>query len=275
MMRRIWLFAVLAALGAAAIPLAVSGDHQSEAAAAPAPAHDALTLPPQRLVAAPGVVEPETEERDIAASVTGTLKSPMPKEGEKVTAGEIIAEVANDDVQAELAAAQAQVVIRQNELDRLMAGARIEERQEAAAELQQADAQLHLAQKNFGRRQSLVHDGIASVESADGARADFQTASAHRDLMAARLDLITAPPRSEDVAIAEANLTVAQANVADLKARLEKTRMRSPIDGVASQALQDAGRDGLRPAAHGRRQGRRSVAACASGSRSTRPTSRA
>jgi multidrug resistance efflux pump len=187
---------------------------------------------PQRLVAAPGIVEPETEERDIAASVTGALKGPMPKEGERVTAGEIVAEVANDDVEAELAGARARVAIRQSELARLMAGARAEERREAAAELQQAQAQLELAQKNMGRRQSLVHDGIASVESADGARADYQTASAHRDLMAAKLDLITAPPRPEDVAIAEANLAAAKANVGDLQARLEKTRMRSPIDGV-------------------------------------------
>ena len=237
MMRWIWPAAVAALLGATAIPLVAVGDNHHAAIA-----EEARPAPlPQRLVAAPGIVEPATEEREIAAAVTGTLKGPMPAEGQKVAAGDIIAEVENQDLKAELAAAAAKVTVRQSELDRLMAGARSEERQEAAAELQQADAQLRLAQKNFGRRQSLVGEGIASVESADAARADYQTAVARRDLMAARLALVNAPPRPEDVAIATANLAAAKADVADLDARIEKTRMRSPIAGIILKRYKEPG----------------------------------
>ncbi|HUZ73949.1 MAG TPA: HlyD family efflux transporter periplasmic adaptor subunit [Stellaceae bacterium] len=237
MMRRIWPIAIVAAVAAFAIPLvAIGNDHQEAMTdnAPPAPL-------PQHVVVAPGIVEPATEERDIAASVTGTLEGPMPAEGQKIAVGDIIAEVQNQDLKAELAVAEAQVAIRQNELDRLMAGARTEERQEAAAELQQTEAQLQLAQKNFGRRQTLVQRGIASVESADAARADYQSALARRNLMAARVALINAPPRPEDVAIATANLTAAKAQVADLNARIEKTRMRSPINGIVLKRYKEPG----------------------------------
>lgn len=228
MMRTTWAFAIVAAVVAAAIPFAATDSHRETAWASP----EASAPLPVRLVVAPGIVEPETGEREIAAAVTGTLKGPIPETGDKVTAGEIIAEVANDDIKAELAAAEAQIAIRQNELARLLAGARPEERAEAAAELDEAEAQLNLAQKNFGRRQSLVQQGIASVEAADNARAAYQSAVARRDLMAARVALINAPPRAEDVAIAEANLAAAKAKAADLSALLDKTRMRSPINGV-------------------------------------------
>jgi HlyD family secretion protein len=227
-MPRLWLFALVSLVAASAIPLAAAiGDNRREEP--PARAEPGFS---QRGATAPGIVEPATEERDIAATVTGRLKGPMPEEGQAVAAGAIIAEIENDDLKAELAAAQARVAIRQSERERLLAGARQEERMEAAAELKQAEAQLHLAQKNLGRRQSLVQDGIASIESADGARADYETASARRDLMAARLARVNAPPRSEDVAIADAELAAAQAQVADLEARIEKTRLRSPIAGV-------------------------------------------
>ena len=227
-MPRLWLFALVSLVSASAIPLAAAIDNNRRDMSS---SHPELA-PGQRAATAPGIVEPASEERDIAASVTGRLKGPIPEEGQAVAAGAIIAEIENDDLKAELAAALARVAIRQSERERLRAGARQEERQEAAAELKQAEAQLNLAQKNFGRRQSLVHDGIASVEAADGARADYESAAARRDLMAARVALVNAPPRPEDVAIADANLAAARAQVADLEARLEKTRLRSPVAGV-------------------------------------------
>lgn len=227
MMPRLWVVSFAALVAASAMAVAAIGDNHREAPPArPEPVFS------QRSATAPGIVEPATEERDISASVTGRLKGPIPEEGQTVAVGAIIAEIENDDLKAELAAAQARVAIRESERERLLNGARQEERMEAAAELKQAEAQLHLTQKNLGRRQSLVQDGIVSVESADGARADFETASARRDLMAARLARVTAPPRPEDVAIADANLAAAKAQIADLEARIEKTRLRSPIAGV-------------------------------------------
>jgi len=227
MMRRRWLIPALVITAVIEVPLvAISQTHRDAAASPSGP-----MLAP-RMVSAPGIVEPADEERDIAAIVTGRLKGPIPDEGQHVAAGAVIAEIDNDDLKAELAAAQAQVAMRESERAKLLAGARPEERAEAAAELKEAEATLQLAQKNLGRRQSLVRDGVVSAESADGARANYDTAVARRDLMAARLALVTAPPRTEDVAIADANLAAAKANVADLEAKIEKTRLRSPIAGV-------------------------------------------
>ncbi len=59
--------------------------------------------------------------------------------------------------------------------------------------------------------------------------------------MAARFALISAPPRPEDVAIATANLAAAKAQVADLDAKIEKTRMRSPINGIVLKRYKEPG----------------------------------
>jgi HlyD family secretion protein len=52
---------------------------------------------------------------------------------------------------------------------------------------------------------------------------------------------LVAPPRSEDVAIAQANLDGARAHLAETKAQLEKTIVRAPIDGVILKLYHRAG----------------------------------
>jgi multidrug resistance efflux pump len=48
----------------------------------------------------------------------------------------------------------------------------------------------------------------------------------------AAVGLINAPPRTEDIAMAKANLALAQTNLEDQSAQFAKTQLRSPIDGV-------------------------------------------
>ena len=89
-----------------------------------------------------------------------------------------------------------------------------------------------MARSTFERRSALGVKQIVSKEAVDQARADRDTAEARRDLLAQRLSLLVAPPRSEDVAIAQANLDAARARLAEITAQIEKTVVRSPIDGA-------------------------------------------
>ena len=82
---------------------------------------------------------------------------------------------------------------------------------------------------------------MSSQISLDQAHADLDAAQARRDLMAQRLALINAPPRAEDVAIASANVALAEADAAALAAQIEKTRLRSPIDGVLLRRYKSLG----------------------------------
>lgn len=187
---------------------------------------------PSHLVAAPGFVEPASETYVISASAFGRLITMKAEEGAKVAAGEVIAEIENSDLQSQLRIAEAELKVRDSELARLQAGARDQERSQAAAALREADATSSLARTELTRQTSLVGGGAVSQATLDRARSDFAAADARRALLAEKLSLIQAPPRSEDVAIAEARVEDAQAHIAEAKALIEKTMIRSPIDGV-------------------------------------------
>jgi HlyD family secretion protein len=186
---------------------------------------------PDRFIAAGGCVEPATEARELAATVVGRLTMTV-REGDHVSAGELIAQIENDDLKAQLAAAEASQAARANELARLKAGARAQEIAEATAAVREAEAVAVHARTNFERQAALGMKQIASQEDVERARAERDAALAHRDLLAERLSLLVAPPRSEDVGIAQANLDKAREDVSAIKAAIEKTLIRSPIDGA-------------------------------------------
>jgi HlyD family secretion protein len=82
---------------------------------------------------------------------------------------------------------------------------------------------------------------IVSQEDVERAQADRDAAVAHRDLLAERLALLVAPPRYEDVGVAQANLDKAQEDVRAIKAAIEKTLIRSPIDGAVLKLSRKTG----------------------------------
>ncbi len=186
---------------------------------------------PDRFIAAGGCVEPASEARELAATVVGRLTMTV-AEGDHVSAGDLIAEVENADLRAQLAAAQANQIARANELARLKAGARVQEIAEAKAAVREAEAVAVHARTNFERQAALGAKQIVSQEDVERAQADRDAAVAHRDLLAERLALLVAPPRYEDVGIAQANVDKAKEDVSAIKAAIEKTLIRSPIDGA-------------------------------------------
>jgi HlyD family secretion protein len=182
------------------------------------------------VVAAAGLVEPVSHARELSASVVGRIVKMNVEEGDHVAQGDIIAEIENDDLKAQQAQAEATAMARERELARLKTGARPQEISAAKAELREAEATASVARSNFERRNALGMKQIASQEQVDQARADRDTAEAHRDFLAQKLSLLAAPPRVEDVAIAEANVNGANARLNEIKAQIEKTIVRAPID---------------------------------------------
>ncbi|HUI24498.1 MAG TPA: biotin/lipoyl-binding protein, partial [Candidatus Kryptonia bacterium] len=184
------------ALSLLIVPLSIGGNGVTVAAAsADAPAADA------RVVAAPGFVEPVSETVAISASGFGRLRVVNVGEGDHVSAGEVIAEIENDDLRAQLASAAADLTQRESELARLQAGARDQERREAEDALHEADVAVWFARLEFGR-QSALGEKAVSRAAVDKARADLQTAEARWAALSEKVSLIEAPPRPEDVAIA-------------------------------------------------------------------------
>jgi multidrug efflux pump subunit AcrA (membrane-fusion protein) len=80
----------------------------------------AAPTPRGRLVAAAGLVEPASEARQLEATMVGRLVTLNREEGDHVAAGEVIAEIENADLKAQLAESEAALSVRENELTRLI-----------------------------------------------------------------------------------------------------------------------------------------------------------
>src|SRR5438477_1824459 len=128
------LASLTAALFAALLLLLADWTKSQELAAAVNPAVR------DRLVAAGGLVEPASQARELAAAVVGRIVKVNFEEGDHVAAGDVIAQIENDDLKAQLTGAEAALMTRENELLRLKTGAREQEISAARAELNEADA---------------------------------------------------------------------------------------------------------------------------------------
>lgn len=192
-------------------------------------------------VVARGRVEPAHEPLQLAIGVVGPLAGVYVDEGDTIKKGELLAKLVNDDQEARVAAATATVQLRKAQLEKLMNGARPEERQQSAADVAEMKAKLVLAQQQANRRRPLAEAGVASREALDQAVSALGVAQAGTAARQASYDLIMAPPRAEDVAIDKANLALAQADLDEQRGLLEKTELRSPIDGVVLRRFLQTG----------------------------------
>ena len=204
-----------------------------------APARD--PAPGHHLVAAPGLVEPNGEEREIGSQVIGIIREMRVEENDKVVADQIIAIVDNKEQLARVQSAKAQLALRTAELDRIIHGARPEERREARAAVAETEANLDLARREYERKLPLARSGASTQSALDQATSALHAIEAHRTVMSERLAVMEAGSRSEDIEAARAQVALAEADLALAEALLDKTFIRSPVSGSVLRRYRAAG----------------------------------
>ena len=192
-------------------------------------------------MAGPGLVEPSSEEVLLGSSVSGKLQAVLVQEGDHVEPGQIVAELENADLNAQVASSEATVREKQADLEKLLNGARDQERMQALAAVKEADSNLQNADDDITRRRRLYAEGVVSKSEADQYEHQYKVAKARSDSASQAYALIMAPPRHEDRARAEADLALARAQLDQSRAMLEKTLVRSPIQGTVLRRVPSPG----------------------------------
>ena len=205
-----------------------------------APAPDLAVLDAKAL-AAPGRVEAASEEVRVSSELSGRLKAVNVEEGDRVRRGQVLAEIQNDEYQARVREAEAELAERDAELRRTVNGARTQERSEAAAAMQAAEAVLNNAKREAERRRGLADRNMISREEADRFERARQVAQAQYEEAAQHFSLVDADAREEDRARSEAAVATAKAQLAEARAYLEKSYIRAPIGGVILRKLRHSG----------------------------------
>ena len=164
--------------------------------------------------------------------MSGKLQVLPVEEGDRVERSQVLAQLENADYRARVASAEA--TLRENEaaLRRVVNGASAEERREALATLKAAEAVMENAGAEAERRRQLAAQGVVSREEADRYDREFRVARARHDEAQQRYALIEADAREEDRTRAEAEVSLARARLEEARALLEKTFVRSPVNGI-------------------------------------------
>jgi HlyD family secretion protein len=220
-------------LGVAVMPAAALSTVERGAESA-GPGAKTGSAPPRAVafIAGPGRVEPESEDIRLGSELGGKLRQVSADEGDTVRSGQVLAVLENDDYLAAVRLAEADVRMKEAALRKLMNGARLEERETARALVDEASAVLENARAELARSQHLSESGtISSAEFERAERAERVAEAQYRQAVERRA-LVDARPREEDRAMAEAELELARARVAEAQARYDKTLIRSPIDGT-------------------------------------------
>lgn len=225
-----------------------------------------------------GVVE--IQEVRLASKVGGRIEQVLVSEGEEVSAGRLLVVLDSRELKAqrqqftaqlqaaqaallkaqrgprpeEKAAAAAAVDAAQARLEKLENGARAEEIDAARAEVAAADAEMQALQKELTRITMLYERNAISEAEYVAAKRVFDVAKAKADAVRARMDLLLAKARPEDIdeakadiarltaqwrllengtreedlAIAQAQVEQMQAQLAALAVQIDETVIKAP-----------------------------------------------
>ena len=209
--------------------------------------------PPADRIRVSGYVE--ATEVQVSPEVGGRLLDLKVDEGDRVSAGAVIAQLDTADTQLALRRANAERQADDAQLRLLLAGARVEDirqaeaqRDAAAADVDAANEELASAERDFKRFDALVAANSGAEKQRDDAATRKETArarvaAAQKRLRAAAEGLarLQAGARPEEIDAARARLAGAEAQIATLQKSLNDATVIAPVGGLVTQKLVDAG----------------------------------
>lgn len=202
---------------------------------------DEIAAPKRAHIVGPGRVEPESGEVDIAVELPGILEQVNVHEGDNVQSGQLLANLRNGDQKQRVLEAEAQLSIKQAIYDKLSAGARQEDIDQATASLVEAENSLKLSFLQLNRQKNLRKGGYTAQSALDEAQSTYDQAASRKAAAAAALALLKNGTRKEDLIAARADVDLAAAQLQEAKLTLEKSILRAPFDATVLRRYKDPG----------------------------------
>jgi HlyD family secretion protein len=180
----------------------------------------------------------------LAFDGSGRIAALHAEEGDRVSAGSVLAVLDTKTLELEAAQASAQIDVQQQTLLRLRNGSRPQEIGEARSRLAQAQADAQRADSDLTRLQGVFENTQGRAVSAvdlDRARSAAAATRARAEELRQSLKLTEIGPRVEDIDGAEAQLAASQAQLALLRHQIELGTLKAPADAVVRSRLLEIG----------------------------------
>jgi HlyD family secretion protein len=188
--------------------------------------------PGDGVIVASGSVE--ATEAQLGFQVPGRIDTIAVAEGDRVTAGQVLARLDVTELQARRAQAAAQLEAVRALLTELVSGSRTEEVAQSRTAFAAATDRLNDAQRDLARTRQLFEGGAVSQEALDKAQTAFDLARAQRDQAQQARQLVETGPRPERIAAQRAQVAQAEASVRQIDATLANAVVRAPFAGVVT-----------------------------------------
>jgi HlyD family secretion protein len=191
-----------------------------------------IAQPASPLPSAQGRVEGASDVLSLGTSATGTVAELLVAEGAHVKAGQHLVRIECSAVERELEARKSDLQAAEAVLTRVVKGPRPEEIAIGIANVNLAIARSEEADKTADRAHRLRAGYTVTQVQIDQAERDSRIAAALLDEVRAKLDLLRAGSRQEDIDEAHARRDAAEKRVAESATRLGYCSVDAPIDGV-------------------------------------------
>jgi multidrug resistance efflux pump len=192
-------------------------------------------------ILARAVVEAADGVAKIRARTDGRVKRVLVRFGDRVRAGDLLAEIEEDSLVTEVSRREAERRAADLAAQAITEGARPEERAVTAASVEAARREVSLAEDRASRQAKLKASGGTSEAADVEAQQSVAIARARLASVQAQLTLAQAGGRGSEARAAQARTQAAAAALQLAKSDLSRTRLVSPIDGVVLERRVDPG----------------------------------
>lgn len=198
---------------------------------------------PQRrsIIYASGIVEGSQRDVPLRFEISGRVTSIGVATGDLVKKGQLLAKLDPATQEQKLKLAEAKLALSKSERIRLANGEREETIQVAKDEVVKSNMRVRQANQRWERAKELDKRNAGTAEETADRQWEYYVVKADEILAQSRVKEIEAPAREDDLAIANAKIASAEAEVAFARTELEKTQLLAPSDGLI---LRTAGEPG-------------------------------
>jgi HlyD family secretion protein len=170
-------------------------------------------------VVATGKIEPITKV-EIKSKASGIVKKLYIEAGDKVKAGQVLAELDREEIQASVRSSEAQLLSAE-------ANMRAAEADQKRSEVDAMGVDVPMLKRAYERAQQMAKEGVVSQAALDDAEKNYEMAQNKQNVARAQLTVSKAK-----YAQASADVQRNRANLQQLKEQLGYTTIVAPIDGI-------------------------------------------
>ena len=177
----------------------------------------------------------EATEIDVATKLGGRVQDIMVNEGDFVQAGQLLAQMQIDvlDAQRDEARAQSRQAVTAVASAEAQVAARKSDTVAAQAMVVQRESELDAAQRRLARTETLTKQGVEAVQELDDDRARAHGGEAAVNAAQAQVAAAQAAVKAAQAQVVSANagVTASEAAIARVEADIQDSQLKSPRDG--------------------------------------------